>query len=206
MNNNANNLRIALVLLLLSAMAGTPALAQTSAADIVAQAQQRAATIQEYRALLSNPDQNVRVAGLDVMLASDDAAMREIAFNLAFASADDTMRAIALRNKLRYLKNLNFQMTLREGASEKEVKAISQVFGHSYPMILDKYDANSGAFTFAKSYGSGQVSGTGISFNDNYAKCNATLALGDGPILEGSMNCIANNGRQGSFLLSLTLQ
>jgi hypothetical protein len=177
-----------------------------SADDILREAQERAAKIEEYRALLSNPDQNVRVAGLDVMLASDDPAMREIAFNTAFASADDTMRAIALRNKFRYMTTLNFKLSAREDATEGELKALAQTFSNTYVMKLTKYDANTGAINFDKAYGTGQVSGIGMNWNDAYRSCSASLSLGDEPVLEGVMNCSANNGMRGNYPISLTLQ
>lgn len=180
--------------------------AQNNAEDILRQAQERAAKINEYKALLTNPDQNVRVAGLDVMLKSADPAMREIAFNIAFASADDTMRAIALRNKFLYQQTLNFQLSLQDNPTEIEQRAVTEQFANVFLIQLDSYDANNGAFKFRSSYGNGQVSGIGMDFNDTYRKCSANLTLGDEPQLEGQLNCSAGNKIRGSYHIKLRLQ
>jgi hypothetical protein len=180
-------------------------LAQTNADDILRQAQERAAKIEEYRQLLNNPDQNVRVAGLDVMLKSDDPAMREIAFNIALASADDAMRAIALKNKFLYLKNLNFQLSLGDSPTEIESKAIGEYFGSTFAIELENYDANTGAFTFQGSHGKGQVSGTGMDLQDTYRRCVGNFTLGDGPELVGKLNC-TYHANKGSYNATLRLQ
>lgn len=182
------------------------AAAQSGSEDILRQAQERAAKIAEYKELLSHPDQNVRVAALDVMLKSDDPAMREIAFNMAFASADDAMRAIALRNKFLYLQTLNFALGLRDNPTEVEQSAISEHFTNAYPIKLEEYDADSGALKFRGQYGTGQVSGIGLDFNDNYRKCSANMTLGDGPVLEGLLNCSQGRQIKGSYVITLRLQ
>lgn len=181
------------------------AYAETSAEDILRKAQERANQINEYRALLNSPDQNIRVAGLDVMLKSDDPAMREIAFNIAFSSADDSMRAIALRNKLLYLKVLNVELSERENATESEKAAVKDVFANTYQLKIKDYDAESGVIGFVSSYQSGQVNGTGLDFSDTYTKCHGGMTLGDGAELVGTLNCTYSK-RKGSYNLKLRLQ
>ncbi len=203
-----SNSRTTLIIALTTALFATaPAYAQPSADEILKQAQERASVIEEYRQLLNNPDQNVRVAGLDVMLKSDDSAMREIAFSIAFASADDTMRAIALKNKFSYLKTLNFQLSLPEQPTELEETGIVDAFSRVYSIQLETYDANTGEFTLksgtAKS--PGQVAGIGMDFNDKYFRCNASLTLGDGPELVGMLNC-SHPKYKGNYKISLRLQ
>ena len=172
---------------------------------ILRQVQERAAKIEEYRRLLNNPDQNVRVAGLDVMLKSDDPAMREIAFNIAFASADDTMRAVALRNKFTYMKNLNFKLSLGSDPTEQEKKAIIIHFGNIYAIKLDSYDSNSGTLKFSDGRGEGQVSGTGLELQDNRGICTGNFILGEGAELVGTIHCKAS-GIRGTYKATLRLQ
>jgi len=202
MSNYRTTLIIALVTALLAA---APAHSQSSADEILKQAQERASTIEEYRQLLNNPDQNVRVAGLDVMLKSDDPAMREIAFSIAFASADDTMRAIALKNKFNYLKTLNFKLILPEQPTELEKTGIVDTFSKAFTIQLDSYDANTGELIFRSGNGQGQVAGIGMDFNDKYFRCNASLTLGDGPELVGMLNC-SHPKYKGNYKISLRLQ
>lgn len=183
----------------------TDSSAQTDPEDILRQAQERADQISKYRDLLSSPDQNLRVAALDVMLKSDDPAMREIAFNMAFVSADTAMRAIALRNKFLYMQTLNFSLELRENADEKEKTAIADYFANTYRLEIKKYDPNSGSIEFERSNQKGQVSGTGMSFYDKSRKCSADMVLGDGAELEGTLIC-SSYKNEGSYIIKLRLQ
>ncbi len=180
--------------------------AQTTPEDILKQAQERANQISKYRELLSNPDQNVRVAALDVMLKSDDPAMREIAFNIAFVSADSAMRGIALRNKFIYLQTLTFSLELRENASELEKTIIKDKFAYTYNLELKKYDPNSGIIEFRNSNIKGQVSGTGMSFNNRSDHCNADMVLDDGAELVGTLNCTPRYENKGNYIIKLRLQ
>ena len=178
---------------------------QLSPEDIIKQAQERASQISKYRELLSNPDQNVRVAALDVMLKSDDPAMREIAFNIAFVSADSAMRGIALRNKFLYLKTLTFSLELKENASKSEQIEIENKFANAYVVKIKQYDSNTGIIESRNIYFTGQVSGTGMSFNNNQDYCSADMVLNDEVELVGTLNC-AKYDYKGSYIIRLRLQ
>lgn len=188
--------------LLSSLLLSLPVHSQPSADEIIAQAQQRAGKIDEYRQLLNNPDQNVRLAGLDILLKSDDPAMREIAFSLGFASLDDTMRAITLKNRFSDLKVLNFQMSLRDKPTETEKSAIVEKFGGVYAVKLKSYDVNTGWLVF--SGGEGQVVGTGLDFQRD--RCRGSFLLGEGAVLEGVINCKGISHYDGSYKATLRLQ
>jgi len=172
--------------------------------DMLKQIQERAAKVKQYRELLGNPDQTIRISALDVMLKSDDHVMRELAFNLGFSSADDAMRAIALKNKIVYMKHLNFSLSLTKTPTEIEKKGILQKFSHAYSIDIQGYDINSGAFKFGR-YGKlkGQVSGTGVSLQSTY--CSANIALSEGATLTGTLKC-TNSDYKGSYLMELQLQ
>jgi len=139
---------------------------------------------------------------LDVMLKSDDHVMRELAFNLGFSSADDAMRAIALKNKIVYMKHLNFNLSLTKAPSEIEKKGILKRFSHAFSIDIQDYDINSGAFKFSPR-GKGQVSGTGISLQLKY--CSANIALSEGSTLTGTLKC-TDPSYKGSYLMELQLQ
>jgi len=174
--------------------------------DMLKQIQERAAKVKQYRELLGNPDQTIRISALDVMLKSDDHVMRELAFNLGFSSADDAMRAIALKNKIVYMKQLNFNLSLTETPTEVEKKGILEEFSYAYSIDIQDYDINSGAFKF-RNYGrsKGQVSGTGLSLQDNSYNCSANTALSEGATLMGTLKCTAGKYK-GSYLMEIQLQ
>lgn len=197
-----------MLLVICTAVISGVALAQLSPEEILAQAQGRADQIAEYRALLNNPDQNVRVAALDVMLKSNDPAMREIAFNLAFSSADDAMRAIALRNKMHYLKTLNFDLSVMENATENEVEVASERFANSYPLLIEGLDDSTGSISFSDSRITGQINGIGMEFfhGGSGRTCSGELTLADGTAeLSGTLNCSATS-LKGNYNLKLRLQ
>jgi len=66
--------------------------AQTSAAEMLEQARARSRDIEELKAVLNGPDQNMRLAIFDVMVNSGDEAMRQVALDLGLASADPLMQ------------------------------------------------------------------------------------------------------------------
>jgi len=170
---------------------------ETSSDEMLREIQERANKVKQFKELLGNPDQTVRVSALDVMLKSDDQVMKEIAFNLGFASADDTMRAIALKNKILYMKYLNFDLTLTDKPNKGEKKSILNF----YRVNVQEYNVNSGAFNFGKyGHSRGQVSGTGLNLQSN-SGCNANTILSEGAMLKGSLKC-----PQGNYLMELQLQ
>jgi len=69
--------------------------AQTSAAEMLEQARARSRDIEELKAVLNGPDQNMRLAIFDVMVNSGDEAMRQVALDLGLASADPLMQVYA---------------------------------------------------------------------------------------------------------------
>lgn len=167
------------------------AVSQPSAEELMAQAKERAARIAEYRDILNNPDQNVRLAALDIMLQSDDPVMREVAYKQGFISADDTMRAVALRNRLNDLREFTFQLSLTDSPTEVEKQAIVEEFQGIYGIQIREYDVNSGKVVKFNDYhqNSGQVSGISLVLNFEAKRCRGDFTLGDGPVLEGTITC-----------------
>jgi hypothetical protein len=156
--------------------------AVSSADRIRAQAQR----MKEYRALLADPDSNIRLATLDEMLASTEPAIRELAFDAGFASADQNMRALALRARILSMKSFILEpqntKNLPTEAWEKLVKSIRPQLGFSYE--LTSADAQTGNVVI-RLCGAGRVAGQEFSFS-----CVRTvrLRLSDDAIMMGTMS------------------
>lgn len=188
--------------LLLLCLSGT-VLAQ-SAEELLNEISERKERINQFRALLNDPDQSTRLAALDVMLSSDDPAMKEIAYGIGFNSADEAMRALTLKGKFRDITMLPFTLDAGKDATETEKNTLEKLAG-AYSFRLNEFDADSGRFTFTGSDASsskhGQISGTRVSFQSRL--CQGDLALGDGAVLAGELRCSGNF--QGSYSATVSL-
>jgi hypothetical protein len=100
---------------------------------------------------------------------------------------------------------LSFSLELKENAAEAEKTAITKYFANTFRGEIKKYEPNSGSIDFVSQYMKGQVSGTGMSFNDRKSQCSADMVLGDGAELVGTFNCRKSNNR-GSYIIKLRLQ
>lgn len=185
----ARSVHLCLLLALLSP-ASQQAVAEISAEQLKQRIQARSQRIAEFRALLNDPDQTVRLAALDEMVGSDDVAMRELAFGVCFNSADEAMRAICLRRKFADLGTINVEFSDPSGQklADTQAKAL-QDWGNIYTFSVTEFDARTGRFKTAGTYrnGTGQLSGTRLTFSHPY--CTGAFALGDGAVLEGELGC-----------------
>lgn len=191
------------VVVLSVSVVANSSLAETSAEALKRQIQERSTKMKEFRALLNDPDQTVRLASLDVMLKSDDIAMREMAFGMCFNSADQAMLAICLKNKFADFQTLTLNIVEKSGWSDTEKKALAD-WGGVYSFDVTNYDEKSGQFTSAGSYkiGKGQITGIQVKFTQPY--CNGTFKLIDGGILEGEIGCTGSWA--GKFPAQIKLQ
>lgn len=176
-----------LLLLAMSACWSLPQ-AEVTAEALKQQIQERSGKIKEFRAMLNDPDQTVRLAALDVMLKSDDIAMRELAYGVGFNSADETMRAICLSNKFADQKLISVKIADISNPSDSQKKALDE-WGGIYTFDVSSYDEKTGQFKTSGSYrkGTGQINGTRMDVSQSY--CNGTFKLGDGAVLEGELGC-----------------
>lgn len=191
-----------LLLLAMSACWSMPQ-AEVTAEALKQQIQERSGKIKEFRAMLNDPDQTVRLAALDVMLKSDDIAMRELAYGVGFNSADEAMRAVCLNNKFADQKLISVKIADISSPSDSQKKALD-AWGGIYTFNVNTFDEKTGQFATAGSYrkGSGQINGTRMEFSQNY--CNGTFKLGDGAVLEGELGC--TGGWAGTFEGQIRLQ
>ena len=152
-----------------------------SADKIRAQAQR----MKEYRALLADPDSNVRLAALDEMLKSDEPALRELAFDAGFASADQNMRALTLRTRILSMKSFILEpQNVEKVADEVWRRAIAH-FGPNPTFTITKVDAQTGNIEIQQC--PGRVAGQEFSFscagNNGPAM---RLRLTDGAVMTGT--------------------
>jgi hypothetical protein len=186
-------------LVAIAAHADTP-----SDEDLKRSVHERSQQIAEYRKLLDDSDQSVRLAALDVMLKSDDLAMRELAYRVGFSSTDQTMRAIALKHRISDLQTVVIKIELPKDASEIEKKTAAG-WGDAYAFGIKVVDEKSGRFATSGSTatrGEGQVVGTTFDFSQKY--CKGTFRLGDGAVLQGSIGC--KQGWAGTYPGTIDLQ
>lgn len=165
-----------------------PASALPSADDLKSSIENRAGEIEKYRALLESNDQALRLAALDALLAEDNLALRQFAYRTAFSGTDQTMRAIALKRKIGEMKTLVIDVSVGKNPTESEKKVLTS-WGGTYAFEIQSFDDKTGTFV-SNDYahkGKGQVSGTTLSFAQNY--CNGTFLLGDGAVLTGTLGC-----------------
>ena len=148
----------------------TPVYAQTSAAEMLEQARARSREMEELKAVLNGPDQNMRLAAFDVMVKSGDEAMRQVALDLGLASADPLMQAMAFKETILSLNRLVFQLeidTSQPASVQQKAQAILDASGATYSIPITKPDRNTGIFTIRQSY-QGQVNGTTLNFKVSY--------------------------------------
>ncbi|SFM98009.1 hypothetical protein [Marinobacter pelagius] len=177
-----------------------------SAEELLKEISERKERINQFRALLNDPDQSTRLAALDVMLKSDDLAMKEVAYGVGFNSADDAMRALALKGKFRDITVLPFKLTAGEEETESEKSTLEKWSG-SYSFTLGEFDESTGQFTFfggdaPRSTMKGQISGTGLEFQSY--RCQGYFTLGDSANLIGELRC--NAPHEGTYAASARLQ
>lgn len=185
-------LSVLLVPILMGA-ATAPAANAQSAAELKDQIQARSQNLAEFRALLNDPDQTVRLAALDSMLKSDDIAMREMAYGTCFNSADAAMRGICVKNKMSEMQTIVIEIDDFDGATEKEQKTID-TWGGAYTFGVKEFDQTTGQMQTQGSYkgGTGHVTGTGFDFAQAY--CSGKFELVDGGHLEGELRCTGSWG------------
>jgi hypothetical protein len=180
------------------------ALAQASAADIIEEARARARQVEELKQILNDPDQNVRLAAFEAMVASDDPLMRELALDAGLASTDQVLRGMALRHAVLSLKQLNITLSADESAP-KPVQELSTAYltksGNNYVLVMDPKtsDVTRGTFNApGNTSHTGNVSGLVVTFNYQYYT--GELHLQDDNTLGG----VINHSRSGAHRFKAT--
>ena len=147
-----------------------PVYAQTSAAEMLEQARARSREMEEMKAVLNGPDQNMRLAAFDVMVRSGDEAMRQVALDLGLASADPLMQAMAFKETILSLNRIVFTLELdtsEPDSVQQKAQAYLNSNGATYQFPIASVDRDTGVFVIKSSY-TGQVNGTTLTFKNGY--------------------------------------
>ncbi len=182
----------------------SPVYAQTSAAEMLEQARARSRDMEELKAVLNGPDQNMRLATFDVMVNSGDGAMREVAIDLGMASADPLMQAMAFKETILSLNRIVFTLEL-DTSQPESVQQKAQAFmnsnGARYEIPIKSVDKQTGIFTIKSSY-TGQVNGTTMTFKNGYDS--GQLELVDETTIKGTIS--AYKGGYGGFIATAKIR
>ena len=105
-------------------LAGTmgPVLAQ-SAAEVIERARAEARQFNEYKEALEDPDQSVRLAVFEAMLAQQNAPLRMMAIQTGITSTDAIMRSRALQAQIMGMEQLHLKLAINPEASTKVQEA-----------------------------------------------------------------------------------
>ncbi len=144
--------------------------------------------MKEYRALLADPDANVRLAAQDEMLKSSEPALRELAFEAGFASADQNMRALALRSRVLSMKSISLELQNTEKLTNEAWQKIIKEFQNGLSFAIKKVDSQSGNIELGNAYGDhvGRVAGQELSFSGRHIA--VRLRLTDGAVMTGTIS------------------
>ena len=165
-----------------------PVFAQTSASEMLEQARARSREMEELKAVLNGPDQNMRLAAFDVMVNSGDEAMRQVALELGLASADPLMQAMAFKETILSLNRLVFTLeidTSQPANVQEQAQKILASTGNTYSIPVTKPDRATGVFTIKTSH-QGQVNGTNLTFKNSYDT--GLFQLVDETTIKGTLN------------------
>ncbi len=182
----------------------SPVNAQTSAAEMLEQARARSRDMEELKAVLNGPDQNMRLATFDVMVNSGDGAMREVAIDLGMASADPLMQAMAFKETILSLNRIVFTLELdtsQPEAVQQKAQAFMNSNGARYEIPIKSVDKQTGIFTIKSSY-TGQVNGTTMTFKNGYDS--GQLELVDETTIKGTIS--AYKGGYGGFIATAKIR
>lgn len=168
----AKILRIATVICLVAGflISDNALSAQSSAAEMLEQARERAREIEELKAALNGPDQNMRLAVFNIMVNSDDEATREVALEAGLASTDSLLQAMAFKAVIMNLDRLVLTVEIDKSQPKAGLdfaKEWLDTNGNTYTIDMPKKDPATGTF-WISSGSKGEVSGTIITFQYGY--------------------------------------
>ncbi len=182
----------------------TVAFAQTSATEMLEQARARAREMEELKAVLNGPDQNMRLASFDIMVNSGDEAMRQIAIDTGLASADTLMQAMAFKESVLSLNRIVMSLEI-DKSQPAEVQAKSQAVlnanGNAYALPIAESDKKTGIFNIDRRY-KGQVTGLELTFSYSYDS--GRLSLVDETTMKGPIRI--SKGGYGNFIATAKIR
>ncbi len=198
---------IAIVCVLAGLFSGSGvAVAQTSAAEMLEEARARAREMEELKAVLNGPDQNMRLASFDIMVNSGDEAMRQIAIDTGLASADTLMQAMAFKETVLSLNRIVMSLEIDKSQPadiQAESQAVLNANGNAYALPIVESDKKTGIFKIDSRY-KGQVTGLELTFNYSYD--NGRLSLIDETTIKGPIRIYKGGSGYGNFIATAKLR
>ena len=180
------------------------AVAQTSAAEMLEQARARAREMEELKAVLNGPDQNMRLASFDIMVNSGDEAMRQIAIDTGLASADTLMQAMAFKEAVLSLNRIVMSLEI-DKSQPADIQAQAQKMldanGNAYELPIVESDKKTGIFKIYTN-NKGQVSGLELTFKYSYDI--GKLSLVDETTIKGPVRIY--KGGYGNFIATAKIR
>ena len=164
-----------------------PVMVAQAAAPSIDKIRAQSQRMKEYRALLADPDSNVRLAALDEMLKSNEAALRELAFDAGFASADQNMRALALRERVLSMKSFVLDLQNTNKVSDELWQKSAAHFRPALTFKIGRAEAQTGNLELVMSGYNHQCTGR-VAGQELSVSCPAgtlRLRLTDGAVLTG---------------------
>jgi hypothetical protein len=135
----------------LSIICARPAIAQSlSAADILAKMEEKVGGMNEYQALLNDPDPTRSLAAMEIMLESGDPKLMRMAIEYGIYSPNPVVQRIALKGYLDTLPSINIQLSGEQAAKEQDFPSVLKNYlggslalenGGSFTVSLIQYDA-----------------------------------------------------------------
>jgi len=184
------------------------ATAQSGASEMLEQARTRARDMEELKAVLNGPDQNMRLATFDIMANSGDDAMRRIAIDIGLASADSLMQGMAFKETILGLDQIIMSLEVDRNQSES-VQMVSQSYldtkGDSLSLVVSERDRKTGTIKMNKN--TGQVSGTILTYSNHNGSEQGSLTLIDETTISGKIRFFVY-GKQafGNFVATSTIR
>jgi hypothetical protein len=156
-------------------------------ADLVERIRAKAKRIEEFKALMNNPDANIRIGTIEALIEGDDQILRDIAIETGFASNDVIVRAAALRALFFTLDTIPVAIAT-PGKDGKEGKE------YIVSLRFKNIDRAKGSFVMAGAgyTSTGQVSGTTVTMT--WGNCSFVLQPKDGFTISGPSDCQGQKG------------
>ena len=169
---------------------------RTQATFDAASIRRQASGLAEFRAMLADPDSNVRFLAMHEAFRVGDASQRQLAIEAGLASNESSMLEMALRGILINIQQIVIEFTDVEGNTNVDVKN-----GSALKLTVVQFDIETGKTSGVSSCNnddkwSGQFQGSVFSFDTLSHYCSGTLTWsGDTADFRGRVNMDSKSPR-----------
>ena len=145
----------------------------------VASIRRQASQLTDIRAILADPDPNVRLLAIREIARNGDAVQRQTAIETGLSSAETAMQEVAIRAMMVDIGKVVFAITDMDGKTPKDGPS-------SYTLSIEKFDPDTGRVS-GPSW-SGQFSGAVLNFQANGATLGRLAWSPEHGVFEGVIN------------------